>query len=89
VGAGDNAALGNCHILFILDAERTEAVLASVQGRPVLTVGESDNFARNGGVIGFIRDGGTVKFEANVKTASRNGLTVSAKLLRVARSVVN
>jgi hypothetical protein len=89
VGVGDTAGLSSCHVVFILDAERAETVVGSLQGRPVLTVGESEDFARKGGAIGFVRDGGTVKFEANAKAASRNGLTVSAKLLRVARSIVN
>ena len=88
VSAGDAGALAACQVLFVTESERADAVIAAVQGRPVLVVGEAEGFAGRGGAIGFVKDGGTVKFEANPKAAARNGLTVSAKLLRVARSVV-
>lgn len=89
VSSGDGGALAGCHMLFVTDSERAESVIAAVQGRPVLVVGEAEEFARRGGAIGFVKDGGTVKFEANPKAAARNGLTVSAKLLRVARGVID
>ncbi len=89
VSAGDRGALAACHLLFVTESERAEAVISAVQGRPVLVVGEAEDFARQGGAIGFVKDGATVKFEANPKAAMRNGLSIGAKLLRVARSVVN
>ncbi len=89
VSAGDTGALAACQVLFVTESERADAVIAAVQGRPVLVVGEAEGFAHRGGAIGFVKDGGTVKFEANPKAAARNGLTVSAKLLRVARTVVD
>jgi hypothetical protein len=89
VAASDAAALAACQVLFVPDTERIDPVLAAVQGRPVLVVGEAEEFARRGGAIGFVKDAGTVKFAANPKAAARNGLTVSAKLLRVAREVID
>lgn len=89
VSSGDGAALAACHLLFVTESERGDAVISAVQGRPVLVVGEAQDFARRGGAIGFVKDGATVKFEANPKAGARNGLGISAKLLRVARSVVN
>ncbi len=77
-----------CHLVFIPEAERGDAVVAAVQGSPVLVVGDGDGFARRGGALGFVKDGGSVKFEANPKAAARNGLNVSARLLRVARAVI-
>lgn len=88
VAAGDAGALLACHLVFVQEAERGENVIGAVQGRPVLVVGEAENFARRGGALGFVKEAGTLKFEANPKAATRNGLTVSAKLLRVARGVV-
>lgn len=76
-----------CHLLFV--PAGSEGVIGAVQGRPVLTVGDGENFARRGGALGFVKEGGTVKFEANPKAAARNGLTVGAKLLRVARGVID
>ena len=89
VSAGDGGALAACHMLFVPDSERAETVLGAVQGRPVLVVGEAADFVRRGGAIGFVKDNGSLKFEANPKAAARNGLTVSAKLLRVAREVID
>lgn len=89
VSAGDGGALAACHLIFLAESEHGDGVLAAVQGRPVLVVGETEDFARRGGAIGFVKDGGTLKFEANPKAAARNGLTVSAKLLRVARGVID
>lgn len=89
VSAGDGGALAACHLLYVPESERTDTVIAAVQGRPVLVVGEAENFVRRGGALGFVKDGGTVKFEANPRAAARNGLTVSAKLLRVAREVID
>lgn len=88
VAAGDMAALRACHVLFVPASERGEGIVAAVQGRPILTVGDAEDFVRRGGALGYVKEGDNVKFEANPKTASRNGLTVSAKLLRVARSVI-
>jgi hypothetical protein len=89
VSAGDAGGLAACHVLFVLESERADGVLVAVQGRPVLVVGEAEDFARRGGAIGFVKESGTVKFEANPKAAMRNGLTVSAKLLRVARGIID
>lgn len=89
VSAGDAGALLACHVVFVADGERGESVIVSVQGRPVLVVGEAENFARRGAALGFVKEAGSLKFEANPKAAARNGLTVSAKLLRVARGVIS
>ncbi len=89
VSAGDAGALAACHLVFVPESVGGDGVIGAVQGRPVLVVGDSENFARRGGALGFVKEGGTVKFEANPKAAARNGLTVSAKLLRVARSVID
>lgn len=78
-----------CHLVFIPETERGDGVIAAAQGSPVLVVGEGESFAHRGGSLGFVKDGGTVKFEANPKAAARNGLNVSAKLLRVARAVID
>lgn len=88
VSASDSGALQDCHVLFVLESENSDGVIGAVRGRPVLVVGESENFAGRGGALGFVKVDGTLKFDANPKAASRNGVTVSSKLLRVARVVV-
>jgi hypothetical protein len=88
VSAGNTAALRSCHLVFIPESERGESVVAAVRGNPVLVIGESENFLQQGGALSFVKVDGTVKFEANTKGATRNGVTLSARLLRIAQTVV-
>jgi hypothetical protein len=59
----------------VLDAARAHAALA---------VGESEGFARNGGVINFFVEDKRLRFEINTDAASRARLKVSSRLLRLA-----
>jgi hypothetical protein len=79
----------NCHVVFLSRAEtaRQEEVLATVRGAGILTVGEGDSFLSDGGIIRFVIEANRVRFEVNLEAAERNGLKVSSKLLRLARSV--
>jgi len=78
-----------CHMAFVLssDASRAPALFNALGRRPVLTVGETDGFARSGGAIEFVVVEGRVAFRVNPAAASRAGLTVSSKLLRLAEIV--
>jgi uncharacterized protein DUF4154 len=82
-------ALEPCEILFISSSEmrRLPEILTRLQQAPVLTVGEADNFARHGGMIGFFFEDNRVRLEVNRAAAERAGLRVSSKLLAVARLV--
>lgn len=78
-----------CHILFVgrLDSDRLERWLSAVRGAPMLVVGETRAAWDRGAHINFVVDDNRVKFDVNPDAASRAGLTVSSKLLRVARTV--
>jgi hypothetical protein len=80
----------SCQILFISrsESERTAAMLRKLKGKPILTVGEAENFAIVGGMIRFITERNKVKFRINVEAARASGLTISSKLLRVSEIVV-
>jgi hypothetical protein len=70
------------------ELEQARRTLEAVRGRPVLTVGEADGFARVGGIVGFrVTPEGRVAFDVNVAQAERSGLKLSSQLLRVARVV--
>ena len=56
-------------------------------GLPVLTVGEADNFTRDGGIISFYAQGTKIRFEINKQVAENAGLRISSRLLRLARIV--
>lgn len=77
---------GNCHVLFICRSEkaRLPQLLAELRGQPVLTVAEINQFALQGGIIGFVIRDNKVRFEINLATAERAGLKVSSKLSKLA-----
>lgn len=78
-----------CNILFIGASEsaRTAELLAAVRASPVLTVGESDAFSARGGMVTFVKDGDRLRFDVNAAEADRVGLSISSRLLRLARRV--
>lgn len=79
-----------CHILFIagsVESEEREQALRRLEEDPVLIVGETSKFAEAGGVVGFYIAGDSVRFKINVRSMRRKGLSVDAKLLRVAKIV--
>ena len=81
--------LRQCQLLFISRSEREHvvAILAKLAGGSVLTVSEIDGFSSTGGIIGLVFDDDRVRFEINLDTAASAGLTISAKLSSLARTV--
>jgi YfiR/HmsC-like len=84
-----DAARG-CQILFIGSGARAHGAryLDAVRDAPVLTVGDTSTFLDQGGTIRFVRTGDRLRFDVNLPAASRAGLEISSKLLRVARDRV-
>jgi hypothetical protein len=81
--------LHRCHILFTgaQEATRFDAALPDLSRRPILTVGETKASFDRGGAILLVLDNSRVRFDVDVRSIEKAGLTVSAKLLRVARHV--
>ncbi len=79
-----------CHLLFLGRSlvAQTAHILKRLDGQPVLTVSEQENFVRQGGTIGFVVVGKSVRFDINAKAAAAANLKVSSKLLAVARAVL-
>lgn len=80
--------LGSCQIVFASSAERkrVRGLLDALQGGAVLSVGESEGFLSNGGMIALKVDGEKVRIEINQQAAERAGLRISAKLLSLAQA---
>jgi uncharacterized protein DUF4154 len=80
------------HALFISFSEEQSiaAVLKRLeaQGASILTIGETENFAKRGGVIGLQKENKKVVFGINLIAANRAGLNISAQLLKIAKDVV-
>jgi hypothetical protein len=78
-----------CHILFISQSEmsRLDRILASLKGRNILTVGDADGFAQQGGMIRFVTDKNKIRLRINLEATTAASLTLSSKLLRPAEIV--
>jgi len=76
-----------CHVVFMgpMPERVLQASLAQLQHRPVLTVGEGEEFLKQGGIVRLVEEKNRVRFEINVMAARRAGLQLSARLLRLAR----
>jgi hypothetical protein len=76
----------SCQVLYAAD-NKPASTTFSAAGPAVLTIGEGDDFIRQGGIIAFVLDNRHVRFDINLKAATNAGLKLSSKLLSVARSV--
>ena len=81
----------DCHLLYVPEAaaRRFPNALSAVAGQPILTVGEHERFLEQGGMIRLFREENRVRFSINQRAADAAGLTISSRLLRLARSVID
>jgi hypothetical protein len=83
--------VGTCHILFVSPSEneRLDQIVAALQGRNILTVGEASDFALRGGIIQFVTEKNKIRLDINLEAAKAASLTISSKLLRPATIVAS
>jgi hypothetical protein len=77
-----------CHILFLpasLAPEVQAVLIRKVSGKHVLLVGDANNFLEQGGAVRFVIEENNVRLHIARKAAQREGLSISSKLLQVAR----
>lgn len=86
---GQPKDIDGCHLLFIAPTEggKLGPILAQTSGRPVLTVGDSDGFASRGVLLNFYLQSGFVRFEINAAEVKKSGLSCSAKLMKLGKTV--
>jgi hypothetical protein len=80
-------AARNCDILYVGNTTSADAAawLAAVRGRQTLTVGEGKLI--DGLVIAFVRDQNRLRFDVNRAAAAKQNLSISSRLLGLARRV--
>jgi hypothetical protein len=85
MGSGVN----QCKILFIAKTEKNDeqSILLALANNNILTVGESSEFAINGGIIGFVINNGRVQFQINKQAARRARLEFDPRLLKLGQVV--
>jgi len=81
--------LKDCQIVFVSKSEksRLSRILAELNRKNILTVGECDGFAQLGGVMNFYLENDTVHFEINPDAAAREKLKISSLLFRLGKIV--
>jgi len=83
--------IGTCHILFISQSEagRLDQILDRLKGKNILTVGETEGFVRQGGIVRLLTDKNKNKIQLRINTEAAKAarLTISSKVLRAAELV--
>jgi len=79
----------NCNILYMDDAQGKKTLfgLNKLGMNKVLTVGESPDFLRDGGIVALVRTGDKVQIQLNLEAAPRSGIKLSPRLFDVARII--
>ena len=78
---GSTQALAGCHVVYV--GEQATRISAS----RALTIGESEAFTREGGIIRLYTESNRLRFIVNVDNAKREGIEVSSNLLKLATQV--
>ncbi len=84
-------ALPPLHLLFVAGSEdpQLKGQIRPAAGRPILIVTESNQALTQGSMINFVLVRGRVRFEVALDAVTAAGLSLSSRLLAVARSVVS
>jgi hypothetical protein len=78
-----------CQVLYVtgLDRRQSQLTLDQLKGAPVLSVGDGDRFAELGGSVRLFVEGSKIRFEINLDASRRARLTISSRVLSLARIV--
>jgi hypothetical protein len=85
-----------CSLLYVADApagltvemrKTLDKTLDRVKGKGVLTVGETEGFARDGGMIALVNSGDHIQIEVNLEAAQSAGIRISSRVLNLATIV--
>jgi len=82
--------VAGAHVLLLWSADgvRVAEFLRAGPTAHRLTIGDDVEFARGGGMIGFVTVEQRVRFEIHLGAVRRAGLKLSSQLLKLARTVV-
>jgi len=86
---GEPRSAAGCHVVFVgrLHDVPTARTLRALEGTGALTVSDEPGFAQRGGMVNFVIEEDSVGFEINPSAAARERLTLSPRLLQLARIV--
>jgi hypothetical protein len=86
----DLRATDSVDVLFIAssEADRLPYLLQQLEGKPILTVGDTEGFADRGVMINMMLVQQSLRMEVNLKALARSGLEPDSHLLRVAARII-
>ena len=81
--------VSDCQILYISASEGKfiPQIIAQLKNSSILTVGENEQFAQEGGMIQLVLSDKQIRFKINPAAVSQAGLHISSKLLALAQIV--
>lgn len=74
------------HVVFVsrTEQERWPYLQKQVAGKPILTVGDAEGFAREAGIVQFTLEQGKVRLTVNLAAMRAAGLQISSGVLQLA-----
>ena len=86
----DYRDLAGCQHLYISESENEDfaRIFKSLQGKGVLTFGETEEFLQRGGITRFLAGGGRLRMAINLRASREANLKISSHLLAI-MTVVN
>jgi hypothetical protein len=77
-------ALEPCHVLYVSPSERQQLgqIVRDAQDFAALTVADTEDFTREGGMVRFLTENKKVRFEIRRKAVEAAGLRIKAQLLK-------
>jgi len=82
---GKHATMNECHILYISELHKLDVAyfIKTTKGRPILTISDTKNFSKKGGITGFQIRNGNVTLEANITSLKAAKIEMSTDLLAI------
>ncbi len=83
--------IASCHLVYYVDNPLLSGweLLRKLEGVSALTIGDNTQFLELGGAIGFINIDQRIKFDVNLAATQQSGMSLSSRLLGIARHVHN
>lgn len=81
--------LDKCNALYINDVKANilSQLFNEIRKKPILTIGSTEAFADNGGMIGLRKINGKLAIDINLRVINESAIVVSSRLLSLAKIV--
>lgn len=81
--------LEQCHSLYVSQSSQNVLLqlFALAKKKPLLTIGETADFAKQGGMVGLENVDGKMTLNVNLEAAKESNLNISARLLKLAKII--